>query len=348
MAKAKFVIRKAGKQDTKAIWLIRNSLIVRKSSYNRQVIDLVSHQAWFLNKYFKNLRNYCFVSEEKKAVIGYCRFDLVNNKYLVSIALKPRYQGAGLGNILLNRSLKLLKTDKEIIAEIKYENSASIKIFHKNNFIIYGQNSGVIFFKYVKRLNNQEKRLIDLYYLILKQTPKKSSAVVWLQGDRYDRAKKILELYKAWAPKIVIAGNNALIGKNKRQEENNILLEAMVGWLVRRRVKRSDIIIDKNSLNTKQQAENIINLAKSKNWKSLIITGSTYYQPRVFLTFLRQAEIKKWQGKIINQPAFIAWHKIPGGRKKFTWQYFNEEKEKIKKYKKDLSALGQGINYLLN
>ena len=54
----------------------------------------------------------------------------------------------------------------------------------------------------------------------------------------------------------------------------------------------------------------------------------------------------KWPGKIINQSALIDLNEKPGGRDKSAKIIINDEIEKIKKYKKDLSAVLNGIKYL--
>lgn len=343
----KILIRQARLKDVKIIWQIRNGRPIRRNSRNSEKIIFASHQAWFKDQYFTNRRNYCFIVEYKTQVAGYCRFDWSENNYTASLAVKPLFHGLGLGNILLNKSLKYLKTAKTILAEIKQENLASIKLFQKNGFEIFFQDKKFFYLKFNKSRNIFLRRTFALYYLLLKQPLKNSQAIVWLQGDRYDRGGKVAELYKqGWAAKIIVTGNNVLLGKNKRPEEINISLNKMIDWLISRGVSRQQVIIDDNSLNVKEQAINVIKIAKDQGWKSLILVASAYHQPRAFLTFLKQAEKLNWRGRIISAPAIISWHKIPSGRKKFAWQYFNEEIEKIKNYKKYATAPIKGIKYL--
>lgn len=342
----KIIFRIAEEKDVKNIWLIRNRLAVRNNSNNPQKIDFASHKIWFKDKYFSDRGNYCFVLVRRKNILGYCRFDLNKDKYITSIAVNPAYYGFGFGNRLLNRAISSIKTNKEIIAEIMLKNSPSIKLFLKNGFEIYRQDKKIFYLKFKK--NDFNKEVIRLYDFVLKQPAQKSQAIVWLQGDRYDRGKRVVELYKnKFAPKIVLTGNSVLIGKGRRPEENNISIKEMENWLIRQGIRRQDIIVDNNSLNTKEQAELVINLAKSEQWRKIILVGSSYHQPRAFLTFLRQAKKIRWRGEIINAPYIIAWHNIPSGRKKFAWQYFIEEKEKINKYKKNLSNVKEGIKYLI-
>jgi len=169
---------------------------------------------------------------------------------------------------------------------------------------------------------------------IKQEKPQKADAIVWLQGDRYDRGRKVLDLFKdGWAPKIVVSGNDLLIGPSKTPGENNISLTEMVKWLKKRGIKSQQIIIDNKSFNTLDQAKNIFILIKEKRWKKIILVASLYHQPRAFLTFLKESRKTGWTGKIVNQPAMLNLQKKPSGRNKTASDLIFDEIEKIKKYK---------------
>lgn len=144
----KISVRKARPEDVKAVWHIRNSRLVRGNSRNTEKITFKSHRAWFENKYFIDRRNRCFIIDYSGLTAGYCRFDLLKNSYLVSISIKPAFQGRGLGNILLNKSLKSLKTGKTVLAEIKRDNPASLKLFLRNNFEVFRQDKEFFYLKF--------------------------------------------------------------------------------------------------------------------------------------------------------------------------------------------------------
>lgn len=194
------------------------------------------------------------------------------------------------------------------------------------------------------------EEFLKLQKMLLQQTPQKSEAIVWLQGDRYDRGPKVIELYKKkFAPKIVISGNNELIGPEKRPGENNVGLSDMQRWLLKKGVKEKDIIIESNSFNTYDQSVNVCRLAKINKWRKIIVVGSyPHYQARYFLTFIKGAKEVAWTGKIINQFVIILDNKKPGGRSQAAIELLPEEFEKIKKYKKNLVSISQGIKYLNN
>lgn len=187
----------------------------------------------------------------------------------------------------------------------------------------------------------------QLYNLILSEQAVKADAIIWLQGDRFNRSQKVLELYQAgYSDKIIITGNNVLVGAGKRPGENNISLDEMRQWLLAKGVPESAILVDENSMNTKEQAENIIALAKNNDWKTFILVGSSYYQPRAFLTFLKVANKLNYQGRIVNQPALILENDIPEGRSETAGALMAEELMKLEKYGNDLESVAVAINYL--
>lgn len=196
-------------------------------------------------------------------------------------------------------------------------------------------------------MNNRKKEFKKIYDLLEQERAVKSDAIVWLQGDRYDRANKTLRLYNdGWAKKIIISGNNILIGNKTRKGENNISLESMKQFLLKKGVAEKNLIIDCESMNTKDQAVHVLKLAKTKKWSRLILIGSSYCQPRVLLTFLKQAKNIGWEGKVINQSETVPGGKKPSGRNKTAASLFNQEFKKLEKYKKDLVPIKQGIKYL--
>lgn len=185
---------------------------------------------------------------------------------------------------------------------------------------------------------------------ILIQTKlEKSDAAVWLQGDRYDSAKKILKILKNnWTDKLVISGNNILVEKKTSKDTDNITLIEMKNWIEGNNISPNQIIIENSSFHTADQANNVVALAKKKKWKKIILVTSFYHQPRAFLTFLKSSQDQKWDGKIINQPTQVDWLMIPGGRSKTAKEYVIEEIKKINQYKSHIASFKKGIIYLNN
>lgn len=132
-------IRSVAEKDMKRIWEIRNDPSARENSNNPEEISLDKHVEWMINRYFVNADNHCFVLDSNDGVVGYCRFDLRDGKYIVSIAIDRGLHGMGLGDKLLKNSIEKMGPGKEILAEIQIGNVASLRIFQKNNFKIYRQ-----------------------------------------------------------------------------------------------------------------------------------------------------------------------------------------------------------------
>ena len=189
--------------------------------------------------------------------------------------------------------------------------------------------------------------LIRLYELVFNQTLAKSDAIIWLQGDRLDRGQKVLDLYQGgFAKTIVITGNNTLVGPNLRPGENDLSVDDLVIWLKNHGVPSANIILETNSLNTAEQAKNVILLAKEKGWKHVILVSSPYHQPRAFLTFLQQQHLNP-NLKFINQPALdLSWNEWAGGRVKTRIELVRDEALKIFTLTQDVAQPRMGIEYL--
>jgi len=150
MADKKNIIRKVTEKDSKRIWEIRNHSICRRNFHDQKEIDFKHHNSWFKNQYFNNQDNHCYVLEKDCLIVGYCRFDLKGNGLLVSIAIDPNYHGRGLGSELLGKSSRMLKTERDILAEVQKTNMPSIKIFEENKFIKYKEDKEYYYYKLIK------------------------------------------------------------------------------------------------------------------------------------------------------------------------------------------------------
>lgn len=144
-------VRKVKKEDSRRIWEIRNHPISRKNSNSSEEFSFEQHDAWFQDKYFNNKENYCFVlKSDSGQVIGYCRYDIDNSSYVISIAIDPDNHSKGLGGALLKKSLKEMDIEKDILAEIAKSNIPSVKLFKKNSFNIYKEDKKNYYLKYKK------------------------------------------------------------------------------------------------------------------------------------------------------------------------------------------------------
>jgi uncharacterized SAM-binding protein YcdF (DUF218 family) len=125
-----------------------------------------------------------------------------------------------------------------------------------------------------------------------------SDAIILLEGDGFDRFRKAVSLYKQGkAPKIVFSGNitDYDYGSYPFAEVLPRMLEAGV--------PEEDIIHEDKSLNTREQAVEVVRMAQERGWKKLILVASHEHQYRAYLTFLREVLDSKSGITLYNAPA---------------------------------------------
>jgi len=127
---------------------------------------------------------------------------------------------------------------------------------------------------------------------------KKSDAIVLLEGDGLYRVQKSVELFNNnWADKIVFSGGIVDL------EYGSYPLSYILPELQKYRINEKNLIFDEKSMNTLQQAINVVEMAIQFSWKRIILVASHYHQYRAYLTFLNQVLIKKINLEIINASA---------------------------------------------
>jgi ribosomal protein S18 acetylase RimI-like enzyme len=125
-------LRKATHNDWKILLDWRNDPTTKENSFNQDKISLKTHRLWFNNSLLNPQRN-IYILEDNLTPVGSIRSDnILHNQYLLSWSIAPNQRGKGYGNKILEIYLQD-KTGK-FIAEIKPENTASIKMVQKNGF----------------------------------------------------------------------------------------------------------------------------------------------------------------------------------------------------------------------
>jgi RimJ/RimL family protein N-acetyltransferase len=132
-----FVIREAGVEDCIDMFKWRNHAVIRKHFFNMNPIQWDEHKRWFDTKSNDpNTKIYIACCGEEK--VGTVRFDDVYNSVKVSVMLNPDYMNKGLGSEIIGLAVKeyknKIKMGKTIIAEIRNDNIASMKVFTRAGF----------------------------------------------------------------------------------------------------------------------------------------------------------------------------------------------------------------------
>ena len=125
-----------------------------------------------------------------------------------------------------------------------------------------------------------------------------SDAIILLEGDGFDRFRKAVSLYKqGQAPKIVFSGNIT------DYDYGSYPFEEVLPRMLEAGVPEEDIIHEDKSLNTREQAVEVVRMAQERGWKKLILVASHEHQYRAYLTFLREVLDSKSGITLYNAPA---------------------------------------------
>ena len=163
---------------------------------------------------------------------------------------------------------------------------------------------------------------------------KPSDAIILLEGDGFHRFQKAVDLYKkGLGKKIVFSG--AIVQK----EYGSYPFEEVRPFILKAGVPEEDLIHEDKSLQTQQQAVEVVKMAMEKGWKRLALVASHEHQYRAYLTFLRQVLDSKSGIILYNAPVRnLDWFVDSGWGMRF--DRLKAEIERIEKY----SAFGHLAN----
>lgn len=188
----------------------------------------------------------------------------------------------------------------------------------------------------------------ELFHDLTTQSLSPADVIIFLQGDRLDRLTRVRDLYRArYAPKVYLTGNNAMMERRAKNDENDMYLDDLVEILKKEGVPASDTIVDSNAMNTADQAVHAIAEAKKREWQTMLVVTSPYHVLRTYLSFVKQARTQEWQGEIRMAQTQSHWDIVPSGRSKTALQMLEEEIEKIARYKNDLATIEDARAFFL-
>ncbi len=153
-----------------------------------------------------------------------------------------------------------------------------------------------------------------------------SDAAILLEGDGFFRFQKAVELYqKGMVSKVVFSGN--IIDKHY----GSFPFSEIKPYLMKEGVPESIIIHEDKSTNTREQAIEVVKMAKYNKWKKLALIASHEHQYRAYLTFLREVLDTKSGLIIYNAPVRnLNWFVDSGWGMRF--DRLIAEFERIEKY----------------
>ena len=157
-----------------------------------------------------------------------------------------------------------------------------------------------------------------------------SDAIILLEGDGFDRFRQAVSLYKqGMAPKIVFSGNIV------DYDYGSYPFSEILPLMLKEGMPELDIIHEDKSLNTREQAVEVVRMAQEYGWKKLILVASHEHQYRAYLTFLREVLDTKSGITLYNAPARnLNWFEDKGWGTRFN--RLQAEIDRIERY----SAMG--------
>ena len=153
-----------------------------------------------------------------------------------------------------------------------------------------------------------------------------SDAIVLLEGDGLNRYQKAVDLYNGkWADKIIFSGGIT------DYEYGSFPYTDVLPHILDTGVPHHAIIHENKSLNTREQAIEVVKMALENGWQKLILVATHEHQYRAYLTFLREVLDKCPALILYNAPVRnLPWFsKNPWGRR---FDRLQQEFDRIEKY----------------
>lgn len=131
----------------------------------------------------------------------------------------------------------------------------------------------------------------------------KSNAIILLEGDGLNRYRHAIDLFKQQYADIIVFS-----GGITNYEYGSYPYNDIKPYLLQENIPEKKLIHEDKSLNTHEQAVEIVKLCCIYNWRKIILVASHYHQYRAFLTFLKVIQEEEQNIIIYNSPArMLEW-----------------------------------------
>jgi uncharacterized SAM-binding protein YcdF (DUF218 family) len=170
---------------------------------------------------------------------------------------------------------------------------------------------------------------------------RRADIIILLEGDGLYRVAHAAKLFSdEWAPQIIVSGGlDAPHG-------GSVTADTVKRHLCAAGVPNSSIILDEKSLNTRDQAVEIMRRAIERRWSSALLVASHYHQYRAYLTFLKAMQETEYELCLINAAVRdLPWYRDDGWGPRL--DLLNEEFVKIERYqlKGHVASFADALEY---
>lgn len=125
-------LRKLQESDCRLLFEWANDLDTRQNAINTKTISWKDHVVWFDSK-INSDDTKIFILEDNATPLGQVRYDLKEERWIISYSIDARFRGRGLGTQVIRLSLPYMK-GYVVSAAVKPDNKPSIRVFESLNF----------------------------------------------------------------------------------------------------------------------------------------------------------------------------------------------------------------------
>jgi len=134
-----YIIREAETRDRRFVFDLSNEKIVRNNSIKKRKIGWEEHIKWFNKKLNDNNYEFFVIYDEHNNFIGQIRYEISDDKAVVSISITKNFRAEKLASKILADSAIILFRNREkverVFAYIRKENITSLRAFEKAGYI---------------------------------------------------------------------------------------------------------------------------------------------------------------------------------------------------------------------
>lgn len=127
-------LREATIDDMKLIFDWANEKECRKNSFSSDIITYESHQIWY-GDLLEDENKFLYILENDNIPVAQVRMEKINNnQYRISYSVDALYRGRNYGRIVLTNLELKIRDSIVLVAEVKKDNIASMKLFESLNY----------------------------------------------------------------------------------------------------------------------------------------------------------------------------------------------------------------------
>ena len=136
-------LREVRSMDRDLLYKWVNDPIVRQSAFNTDEINYEEHCNWFTRCLQReDVKIYILI--ENGMPVGQVRLNIEKGEALIDYSIASEYRGRGLGYViieLISEKVRCMKNVNSLVAHVKAANVASKRVFLKNGFLEYANES---------------------------------------------------------------------------------------------------------------------------------------------------------------------------------------------------------------